>query len=230
MKHRDTNRLDTRAGVAVYSRWALRVYDWWVLGFSNRYAWRCDTRTVLLPFYRRQLNGKHLDVGVGSGYYPANTPLPASQSICLLDLNANSLELAATRIAHLKPLTIQADVMSPLDALGERRFDSISLFYLLHCLPGDMSDKAVVFRTLRRHLSADGTLYGATILGDEVGHNWLGRLLMRIYNHYGVFSNRQDTQAGLEAALNASFEWVCVCRHGRVALFAAGSPRSANSG
>ena len=36
---------------AVYSPLTLALYDAWVLQISNRYAWRCPTRTELLPFW-----------------------------------------------------------------------------------------------------------------------------------------------------------------------------------
>jgi SAM-dependent methyltransferase len=219
-----TDSPNTRDGAAIYSPRTLKLYDWWVLDVSNRYAWRCETRTVLLPFFQRHLSANHLDVGVGTGFYLANsTPHPA-QKITLLDLNRNSLEAARARVAALQPSVVLEDILNPAGALGQRRFDSISLFFLLHCLPGDMSIKAEAFHTLRGHLTADGTLYGATVLGDDVGHNWLGRRLMKLYNAKGVFGNRNDTLSGLESALTRSFSKVKVWQHGKVALFTAQSP------
>jgi hypothetical protein len=114
--------------------------------------------------------------------------------------------------------------MHPSAALAGKRFDSISLFYLLHCLPGSFASKEVVFANLKRHLATDGVLYGATILGDETGHNLLGRTLMKVYNRKGVFGNRADTLDGLRAALAAHFENVSIAVHGKVALFTARYP------
>lgn len=224
----NTNRLDTRDGAAVYSPSVLKLYDWWVLGFSNRNAWRCPTQSVLLPFYRRHLSENHLDVGVGTGFYLANSPLPATQKVTLLDLNRNSLAAASARIAALKPSSIQEDVLQPSGALGQQTFGSISLFYLLHCLPGKMEDKAAVFDLLHRHLTPDGTLYGATILGDQAPHNWLGRRLMKVYNEKGIFGNRNDTPAGLEAVLKRYFGKVSVRQQGVVALFTAEMPAASS--
>jgi len=31
------------AGQAIYAPWTLRNDDWFVLGFSNRFLWRCPT-------------------------------------------------------------------------------------------------------------------------------------------------------------------------------------------
>ncbi len=46
---------DTDQGAAVYTPLILKLYDWWVLGFSNRYAWQCSTRAVLLPFFQQHM-------------------------------------------------------------------------------------------------------------------------------------------------------------------------------
>jgi SAM-dependent methyltransferase len=213
---------NTQDGAAVYSPLVLKLYDLWVLGFSNRYAWQCSTRSVLLPFFQQHLSANHLDIGVGTGYYLSHSSFSAKQKIALLDLNPNSLESASVPIAHLQPLLIQEDILNPTGILGHQRFDSISLFYLLHCLPGNFAEKAVaVFELLHRHMNAGGTLYGATILGDEVAHNWLGSRLMKLYNKKGIFGNRSDTLSGLESALNRYFTKVNVRQHGKVALFSA---------
>ena len=216
---------DSEHGAAIYSDRVLKIYDRWVLGFSNDYAWKCPTNAVLLPFFRQHLSANHLDVGVGSGYYLAHSSDKPGQKVTLLDLNDNSLKAAGSRIAHLQPSLVRDDVLQPSGALGERKFDSISLFYLLHCLPGNMAEKAhKVFSALGPHLASGGTLYGATILGDEANHNWIGRRLMALYNRKGIFGNRHDTQASLESALAERFAKVAVWRVGKVALFRAEMP------
>ncbi|KAA2166307.1 hypothetical protein EA240_25790, partial [Escherichia coli] len=73
----------------------------------------------------------------------------------------------------------------------------VSMFYLLHCLPGNISTKSCVIRNAAQALTDDGTLYGATILGDGVVHNSFGQKLMRIYNQKGIFSNTKDSEEGL---------------------------------
>lgn len=217
--------LDSEHGAAVYSDRVLKIYDRWVLGFSNNYAWKCPTDAVLLPFFQQHLSSNHLDVGVGSGYYLAHSADKPGQKVTLLDLNDNSLKAAASRIANLQPTLVRDDVLQPSGALGDRTFDSISLFYLLHCLPGTMTDKArKVFSTLGTHLTPGGELYGATILGDEANHNWLGRRLMGLYNRKGIFGNRHDTLASLQSALSEYFAKVTVWQVGKVALFRAEMP------
>jgi SAM-dependent methyltransferase len=217
--------LDTHAGAAVYSPFALMVYDLWVLGASNRWAWKCPTGRVLLPFYRRYLGARHLDVGVGTGFYLRRARFTEQQRVALLDLNENSLRAAARRLGRADAELFVQDVMRPLTLLDGKRYDSIALFYLLHCLPGDMAAKACVFDHLKRHLDTGGVLYGATILGDAIGHNGIGRRLMNIYNKKGIFGNREDTFEGLNTALAQHFEEVELHRHGKVACFAARVPR-----
>jgi len=223
--HSTPNR-NTQDGAAVYSPLVLKIYDAWVLGVSNHYAWQCPTRSVLLPFFQQHLSANHLDIGVGTGYYLANSRLHQGQKLALLDVNRNSLASASARVAPpVQPQLIQEDILQPRGALGQRQFDSISLFYLLHCLPDSMAQKAdVVFDLARQHLTADGTLYGATIMGDSAKHNWLGRRLMAVYNRKGIFGNQGDTMADLESTLNRHFGKVSLHQQGKVALFCAQSP------
>jgi ubiquinone/menaquinone biosynthesis C-methylase UbiE len=201
------------------------VYDWWVLGISNRFAWECPTKTVLLPFYKEHVGRRHLDVGVGTGFYLAHAGLNSFHEITLLDLNDNSLRVAAARLKQANVRILKQNVMHPLLLQPpETRYDSISLFYLLHCLPGSMEDKETAIAHLKRCLSRDGVIYGATVLGDEADHNPFGRLLMKAYNRKGFFSNRADTIDGLQRILKKQFESVQVQQHNKVALFVARAP------
>lgn len=219
-----TTTLDTTAGAAVYSRFILKLYDFWVLGVSNTLAWQCPTRTVLLPFFTEHASNRHLDVGVGTGFYPANTTFRDNAKLTLLDLNTDSLNAASDRIGRSGTTSIQVDILNPSVQLPAQSWDSISLFYLLHCLPGTMEDKAAAFRCLKTALSTDGILYGATILGDQANHNSFGRTLMNVYNKKGIFGNRHDTAENLEEALKKHFGSVHVRTHGTVALFTARAP------
>ncbi|WP_321817442.1 MULTISPECIES: class I SAM-dependent methyltransferase [unclassified Paraburkholderia] len=217
-------QLDTQPGSAVYSSFVLKLYDAWVLAISNRWAWRCSTRRVLLPFYRQRVGKRHLEVGVGSGFYPAHADFSADQQVTLLDLNEHSLAATARRLDSRHVTQVVGDIMQPLPMLAGYRFDSIALFYLLHCLPGTMDGKAHVFAHLKSHLAPDGVLFGATVLGDSAGHNAFGRALVRIYNRKGIFDNRRDTLASLRLALSHHFADVSVEQNGVVALFVARAP------
>jgi len=210
------------AGAAVYSPLTLALYDAWVLGISNRYAWRCSTHRTLLPFFRSLVGARHLDIGVGTGFYPAKSDLPTHTQITLMDLNPSSLEAARRRIGRATTRTLKHDVMAPIP--GDERFDSISVFYLLHCLPGPLDAKAAIFGLLKHNLAPGGVLFGATILGDQADHNAFGRKLMNIYNSKGIFSNRQDDEAGFQAHLRKHFRNVSLKREGCVLMFSASQP------
>jgi hypothetical protein len=56
------------AGHAVYTKRMLGIYDFLVLGLSNRLIWRCPTQR-LVDHYNRHVTANHLDVGVGTGYF-----------------------------------------------------------------------------------------------------------------------------------------------------------------
>src|SRR5262249_27600035 len=160
-------------------------YDLLVLGLSNRFVWRCPTR-AMLERYDRLVGERHLDVGVGTGWFLDHARWPTARpQVTLLDLNTNSLATAAKRIRRYEPLAVMANVPEPVD-LGEARFDSIGLNFLLHCLPGGIESKAsTVARNLRPYLATDGVLFGSSILGASADQNALGRRLLGIYNRKG---------------------------------------------
>ncbi len=214
--------LDTTAGQAVYEPWVLHLYDAWVLGLSCRLAWRCPASRMLAQ-YDRLVGRRHLDVGVGSGFYldRCRFPTPAPE-LTLLDLNPSSLAHAARRIARYAPRTVLHDVFAPLPV--PERFDSVGVSFLLHCLPGTMAVKAQALARLAPALDAGGVLFGSTILGHGAGHNAFGRALLRAYNRKGIFSNGDDSELGVQAALAASFAEVRTERVGAVVLFEARRP------
>jgi Methyltransferase domain len=208
------------AGQRVYTPLTLRAYDLFVLGFSNRFVWRCRSSTML-ERYERHVGARHLDVGVGTGWFLDRSGWPvASPQITLLDLNENSLSAASDRIRRYSPTKVQANVLDPVD-LGDSRFDSIGANFLFHCLPGGLEWKAAtVASNLRPYLASGGVLFGSTILGRGVAHNLLGRRLMRLYNRKGIFSNVEDDQWGLERGLASELTDVEIEVVGAVALFA----------
>jgi hypothetical protein len=129
---------------------------------------------------------------------------------------------------------VQGDALAAsLPFKKEEKFESISLFYLLHCLPGPLERKKVLFENLRGHLADDGILYGTTILDKGVKHNLLGKFLMIFLNAVGIFGNWGDSEEGYEVALKENFEDVDVRVVGAVLLFTARKPRKdagANNG
>jgi len=206
------------AGAAVYSKSVLSIYDLFVLGFSNRFAWKCPSQHIL-DFYNEHISANHLDVGVGTGYFLDKCTLPSSDpTLALLDLNPNSLHVTAQRLRRYRPTAYTANILEPLQLEGQT-FDSVGMNYLLHCLPGTMIDKGVVFENLKPLLNANAVVFGSTILGQGVPHTFLARRLMRIYNSKGIFGNREDNLPHLEHILRDHFSSYAVRVEGCVAFF-----------
>lgn len=222
-------------GSAVYTPFVLRyLYDFWVLWLSNSYAWKCPTTTVQLPLFKASMGASHLDIGVGTGYYPAKSLKAGAQctDITLLDLNPNSLHAAKKRILEtagrddVRVSTAVASALEPLPFDSSQKFDSISVFFLLHCLRGSPEEKTKLFDVVRSHLAPDGVLVGTTVLGKGVPINWLGKKLMDNYNNTRKsFHNVEDSQAKFEEGLRRNFEEVESWIVGQVMLFQARKPR-----
>jgi len=74
------------ASSAGYTRAVLMIYDLWVTHFSNRYVWRCSV-DIHRDHYRKWIGKRHLEVGVGTGYYLSGATLREVQHVALLDPN-----------------------------------------------------------------------------------------------------------------------------------------------
>jgi len=213
------------AGQAVYSKKTLIVYDWVVLGISNRFIWKCPT-PGLEAHYNAHLSANHLDVGVGSGYFLDRCRFPiATPRVALMDLNPQALAFTAQRIARYKPETYRRNVLEPI-AVDAPRFDSVGINYLLHCIPpaGDkrgIESKAIAFDHLKALMNPNAVLFGSTLLQGGVQRSGLAKRLMHVYNKKGIFSNEQDDLEGLQRALSSRFRDVSVRVVGCGALFSA---------
>ncbi|WP_080761921.1 class I SAM-dependent methyltransferase [Aeromonas hydrophila] len=211
---------ETANSTNIYTSLTLKFHDWWTLSVPNHFAWQCSTSKVLVPYFKNNSGLRHLDVGVGTGFYLQH--LPPESEVLLMDVNQKSLTVAKQRVGKLHhTTTIKHDIFSPLPQQHEEQFDSVSLYYLLHCLPGSLAEKTIALRNASTALKPQGTLFGATILGNGVSHNFFGKKLMSIYNSKGIFSNKQDTEADLRHALKGIFKSVEIINVGKVALFAA---------
>ena len=204
---------------AIYTPVMLSVYDVLVHGLSNRLAWRCPTRR-LLELYRANLSANHLEAGVGTGFFLDKTGDAKVNRLVLLDINRHCLERAGRRIAHFKPALHQVNLLAPIK-LDVAPFASVGLTYVLHCLPGRMSEKLKAVDHLRPLMNKGAVLFGATILGRGITPNGAGRALLNLYNAKGVFNNREDDIASLSDGLRQRFDRVEIERQGCVALFRA---------
>nr|AHA82007.1 Arm1 [uncultured bacterium] len=213
-------REEVRAGAAVYTHEWLSEYDAVVLDRICRRVWHCD-QAEMLAMYDRNIGGRHLDLGPGTGYFldhcRHSSPRPR---IALVDLNPAVLSEAANRLRRFQPVAFERDVLSPFDLDGER-FDSAGLNFLLHCLPGGMAHKAKAFDHARAHVVPGGRVFGSTVLAEGVRHSKEAYRLLDTLNENGTFDNRGDSLRGLETELASRFTDYQLTVRGSVALFTA---------
>ena len=196
----DPSPEEVAAGHAFYTKRSLAVYDLAILGYFSLVAWRCPARRVL-DHYNTYVSGNHLDIGVGTGYFLDRCTYPSTPPrLALMDLSTACLEAAAERVARYRPERHEANVLEPV-MIDTEQFDSVGLNYVLHCVPGTIRTKAVIFGNLKAIANPGATVFGATLLHDGVRRNWLARQVMARNNRHGIFSNEDDDLEGLEWAL-----------------------------
>lgn len=208
------------AGQAFYSPLGLKAYDALAYGFNSTVLWRCP-RWRLVELYDQNVSGRHLDIGVATGSILDACRFPvADPELTLMDLNPHSLAAAARALGRYAPRTHQANVLEPW-GLPAGAFDSVAMCHLLHCIPGEMPQKAVAFEHAKAVLAPGGVLFGATIFGKGVRLSRPARAMTVLGNRRGVLSNLGDGPAELDAALGASFPSRRLWIRGAVGLFLA---------
>lgn len=68
-------------GQAVYTAGFLRFYDLLVLRFNGHLAWRCGPGR-LVRMYDEHVSARHLDIGVGTGYFLDKCRFPVASPDC----------------------------------------------------------------------------------------------------------------------------------------------------
>ena len=214
----DATPEQVEAGHAFYTKRTLAVYDAAILGYFSRVAWKCPARRIV-QHYNEHISTNHLDVGVGTGYFLDHCRFKsASPRLALMDPNRNCLDAASRRLARFDPEVYQANVLEPIP-FHRPPFDSVGLNYVLHCIPGDIVSKAVVFEHLKGLTKPGAVIFGATLLHEGVPRNWLARKVMDRNNKNGIFSNVDDSLDGLEMALSQHLTDSSVNVVGCVAIF-----------
>lgn len=209
---------DAAAGAAGYTKRLLSIYDFFVLQFANTFAWKCPT-SLILDFYNQHVSNKHLDVGVGTGYFLDKCQFPSLHPIIsLVDLNPNTLEFTAKRIRRYNPTSFIANVLEPLE-IELTSFDSMGLNYLFHCLPGTLLSKGIVLKNLKPFLNNGGIVFGTTILGENVTQNLIAQKMSSVLNSKGIFSNTNDKLEDLETIFKENFRDYSIEVVGCVAFF-----------
>jgi SAM-dependent methyltransferase len=208
-----------KAGQSPYNRLLLAVYDPYVR-FNCRFLWRCPAGHML-DLYNEHVSANHLDVGVATGMFldrcRFSVPNPR---LALMDLNPNSLASAAGVLARHHPETYLRNVLEPIE-IAALPFDSVGLANLLHCLPGTMATKRVVFDNLKAVLKPGGRLFDCTVLYGGVKRSPLATTVLWFSNARGYMTNKQDDLDGLKRNLAECFSESSVKVVGCVALFSA---------
>ncbi|GLZ37781.1 class I SAM-dependent methyltransferase [Actinokineospora sp. NBRC 105648] len=215
----EPNADEVLAGAAVYSkRPILAAYDLWVLGFVCSRVWHCPN-VHMRRLYDRNVDARHLDLGPGTGFFLDKARFPGGDpALVLLDLNADALRRTGARLARYRPQAYQRDVLKPLD-LGAARFGSVGLNFLLHCMPGGMAHKAVVFDTVLPYVEPGGRIFGSTVLSHGVQHGKLAPKALESLNGDGVMNNADDSFEQLDAELAKRFPRYRLWAQGSVGLF-----------
>ena len=151
------------AAHAIYTPFMLSFYDRLVHGLSNRFAWRCPTERII-GLYRDNLSSRHLEAGVGTGFFIDRANPAGFDELTLLDINRHCLARSAQRLARYHPLLCETNLLAPIASELEPA-DSIGLTYVLHCLPGRMAEKLKAIDHLQPVMNKGTVLFGATILG-----------------------------------------------------------------
>jgi SAM-dependent methyltransferase len=235
-----------------FTPFVLLIYDLFVLRFSTSRVWRCPTKKFLLPLFTKNFSERHLEIGAGNGFFPttALTAIKKSkggalrkQHVTFVDLSQHSLDASKQRVLSRHPeVDIQcvvADAVKPMPAsLQSGPFDSAALYLVLQFVHASSDDKAIAFRIAKQHLSDDGVLFGAVVLGKvwekrESGYqvqtekrpSWLTSFALDFYDKRGIFANLEDDPRVFDAVLRQEFEEVESQIVGMVFLFSAKRPR-----
>lgn len=207
-----------------YSPLMLEAYDMLIVRLSATLIWRCPT-PFLLRLYSENLSHRHLEAGVGTGYFLEHGIFPTLQpQLTLLDCHQGVLAHARRRLSRYKPTMIVQD-LTHHDWPQLPQYSSIGLNLVYHALAGSPAERARVLQRLAQCLSADGVLFGSTVLGVHAQMSGLARQASEKWLAAGKFNNRQDTPEQVEQALRTAFDDVQVQVMGYVLLFVARQPK-----
>ncbi|MDE1461901.1 class I SAM-dependent methyltransferase [Spartinivicinus poritis] len=201
-----------------FNRLSLFFYDWILYGIISKYAWGCSTKR-LDDHYANYISNNHLEVGVGTGYLLNRVRFHSGKvRLGLMDLSQSCLQKTAKKVARYQPEIYQQNLLEPITDSIEP-FDSISINYVMHCVPGSFKEKGIVFKHLKSLLSEGGVLFGTTVLFQNVPKGLFAKLVLAIMNQLGVFNNKHDSLEELRDCLSSSFSHVELQVEGCTAIF-----------
>lgn len=214
-----------KPGAVIYKFWDLLIYEIWVLWIVSTWAWGCSTDKYLLPQFRKNA-GKHhhLDIGSGTGYYVRRGQIPASTKLTLVDLERPALDVGLKRCGRPNARGLIANILQPLPV--DDKFDSVSMYYLLHCIPASVEEKCYIFKHIKNNMTTDGVIHGASVLGKGIRRdNAFAARVRRGVLEAGIFHNEDDNAYSFEHALRQNFNNVETRVVGSVFMFSAAGPK-----
>lgn len=216
---------DVHAGQARYTKSMLSVYDFMVLEVNCRFAWRCP-KDEILRRYQAAVGRRHLEIGVGTAYFPDQVTFPGpAPEVTLFDMNENTLAFGARRLARMRPATVQGNALEPLTGVPDQHFDSVAVNLVLHCIPGDIATKGqAILANAAKATRPGGKIFGSTVLAHGVPVGRFGHTMMRKLNAKGIMHNTEDSLSDLAAVLAKNFEHFALSVRGCVGLFTATAP------
>jgi len=224
------------AGARYYGAVTLPLYDAAVLKTVVPYAWNCPLATEQALYDSCVSQSRnHLDVGVASGYFLQHAAWNKKDderkpALTLMDLNPKATKYAAHRLqktGHFSSIQeITGDALKPFPVPINETFDSIGLFHLLHCIPGDLPTKSAVLKNAGNGLSKDGVVFGANVTPmDCEQQNMFAKGVLALSHSLGALNNQQDSHADMEKVLDTLFYDYKVERIGCMSLWQARNPK-----
>lgn len=209
------------SGQKIYSKAALKLYNFYVLFFNNNYVWKCKT-PKLLENYINHTSSNHLDIGVGTSYY-LNKVRNKIDKITLMDLNDNCLNKVSGMFQAKQVETIRLDILEDVPSTLYNKFDSISFNYLIHCIPNTPKNKAEAFENIAKMLKYGGKAFGSTIINDY--KNTIAIKTAKKFNNKKIFDNTHDTFESIEKCLKDNFKEYSIEQIGSVCKFIMSGPK-----
>ncbi len=204
----------------LYEGKTLKHADWVTTKILNPFVWRCPNQSIE-KLYKERISTNHLEVGVGTGFWLKYT-LESGSRLALLDASQEALDHAGAALERHRPEKYLADVSKPLRETLDSgdSFESLALTCLFHLIPGNLELKAAkILDNLLPYVSADGSVFGATILGADIRRPLLAVPVMNYGYKKEMLWNKNDTLGDIMEVLSARFRVFNVEVQGCVVLF-----------
>lgn len=195
----------------------------------NPLIWKCNTE-VLVDQYNSRVGARHIDLGPGTGWFLrrfADRNPHRLDSLLLVDENQASLNYACNVLSDLSPAQLKLDLSNTdsVNQLKDKKANSVSASYLLHCLPRGLRDSDAMLEAISQVIGSDGVLFGSVILPDLARCRIRSRFLCWFLNALGIFGNRADSVEELKVRLAKHFSRCDVRTVQCVALFSVDNRR-----